>query len=52
MAFAIMGGLLAATLLTLVFLPAVYFAWFGGRRAERGRAPAQTLEPAARVEAR
>jgi multidrug efflux pump subunit AcrB len=38
MAFAIMGGLLAATLLTLVFLPAVYFAWFGERRADGGRA--------------
>ena len=28
MAFAIMGGLLIATLLTLVFLPALYVAWF------------------------
>lgn len=28
MAFAIMGGLLVATLLTLVFLPALYVAWF------------------------
>jgi hypothetical protein len=52
MAFAIMGGPLAATLLTLVFLPAVYFAWFGGRRAEGGRAPARTREPAAPMEAR
>ena len=33
MALAIMGGLLAATLLTLVFLPAVYFAWFGRAQA-------------------
>ena len=31
MAFAIMGGLLAGTLLTLVFLPALYVAWFGRR---------------------
>lgn len=30
MAFAIMGGLLVATLLTLVFLPTVYVAVFGG----------------------
>ena len=28
MAFAIMGGLLAATVLTLIFLPALYVAWF------------------------
>ncbi len=28
MAFAIMGGLLVATLLTLVFLPVVYVTWF------------------------
>ena len=32
MAFAIMGGLLVGTLLTLIFLPALYLAWFGGRR--------------------
>ena len=29
MAFAIMGGLMVATLLTLVFLPTVYVAVFG-----------------------
>jgi len=29
MAFAIMGGLLVATLLTLIFLPTVYVAVFG-----------------------
>jgi multidrug efflux pump subunit AcrB len=29
MAFAIMGGLLVATLLTLVFLPTLYMAVFG-----------------------
>jgi multidrug efflux pump subunit AcrB len=29
MAFAIMGGLLVASLLTLVFLPTVYASWFG-----------------------
>jgi len=34
MAFAIMGGLLVATVLTLVFLPTLYVTWF------RARAPA------------
>ncbi len=29
MAFSIMGGLLVATILTLVFLPTIYVAWFG-----------------------
>ena len=28
MAFAIIGGLAVATLLTLIFLPALYVAWF------------------------
>ena len=28
MAFAIMGGLLVATLLTLIFLPTLYVTWF------------------------
>jgi multidrug efflux pump subunit AcrB len=32
MAFSIMGGLLIGTLLTLIFLPAVYVAWFSLRR--------------------
>ena len=30
MAFAIMGGLAVASLLTLVFLPTLYVTWFGG----------------------
>jgi archaellum component FlaF (FlaF/FlaG flagellin family) len=30
MAYAIMGGLLVATILTLVFLPTLYVAWFKG----------------------
>ena len=34
MAMAIMGGLLAGTLLTLVFLPALFVACFGRRRAQ------------------
>jgi multidrug efflux pump subunit AcrB len=30
MAYAIMGGLAVASLLTLVFLPTLYVTWFGG----------------------
>jgi multidrug efflux pump len=37
MAFAIMGGLLVATILTLIFLPTLYVAWFRG--TERSPAP-------------
>ncbi len=36
MAYAVMGGLLVATVLTLIFLPALYVAWF--RVREPGRA--------------
>ena len=32
MAFAIMGGLIVATALTILFLPALYAAWFRVRR--------------------
>jgi multidrug efflux pump len=35
MAFAIMGGLLVASMLTLVFLPTLYVTWFG--RQEKNR---------------
>jgi multidrug efflux pump subunit AcrB len=31
MAFAIMGGLMVGTILTLVFLPVLYVTWFGGK---------------------
>jgi multidrug efflux pump subunit AcrB len=41
MAYAIMGGLAVATVLTLVFLPALYVAWF------RVREDAVPAEPAA-----
>ncbi|WP_339071829.1 efflux RND transporter permease subunit [Methylovirgula sp. 4M-Z18] len=34
MAYAIMGGLAAATLLTLVFLPALYITWFRIKRPD------------------
>jgi multidrug efflux pump subunit AcrB len=42
MAFAIMGGLLAGTLLTLVFLPALYVAVFGARTSSTEVAAAVT----------
>jgi Cu/Ag efflux pump CusA len=34
MAVAIMGGLIVATVLTLLALPAMYAAWFRVRRAD------------------
>jgi multidrug efflux pump len=37
MAFAIMGGLLVATVLTLVFLPTAYVTWFGWRQSVSDR---------------
>jgi multidrug efflux pump subunit AcrB len=40
MAFAIMGGLMIATLLTLVFLPTLYVAVFGGKPSRTEQAPA------------
>jgi multidrug efflux pump subunit AcrB len=33
MAFAIMGGLLVGTILTLVFLPTLYVTWFRGKES-------------------
>jgi multidrug efflux pump subunit AcrB len=48
MAYAIMGGLLVATLLTLLFLPALYLAWFrvkepvAGEEGEDARSVAAT----------
>ena len=46
MAFAIMGGLLVATMLTLVFLPTVYVTWFRGREATAD-APSSAPAPSA-----
>jgi multidrug efflux pump subunit AcrB len=43
MAFAIMGGLLVATILTLVFLPTLYVTLFGGRPSAT---PARQAAPA------
>jgi hypothetical protein len=40
MAFAIMGGLLVGTILTLVFLPTLYVTWFGWSESR-----AKLLEP-------
>ena len=40
MAYAVMGGLVVATLLTLIFLPALYVAWF---RIKPDSAPQQTI---------
>jgi multidrug efflux pump subunit AcrB len=39
MAFAIMGGLLVATLLTLIFLPTLYVTWFGRKMPAVPMAP-------------
>ncbi|MFS8037500.1 efflux RND transporter permease subunit [Xanthobacter sp. AM11] len=36
MAFAIMGGLMVGTLLTLIFLPALYVTWFGPQTGPDG----------------
>jgi multidrug efflux pump len=49
MAIAIMGGLVAATALTLVFVPALYAAWFRVRRD--AAEPARMAWPAALPEA-
>jgi hypothetical protein len=44
MAYAIIGGLFVATVLTLIFLPALYVAWF--RVAEPAPQAASPSEPA------
>ncbi len=44
MAIAIMGGLLVATLLTLVFLPTLYVTCFGGRAKAEAKARATETE--------
>ncbi len=45
MAYAIMGGLAVATVLTLVFLPALYVAWFRIRRPESDAGQNMNIEP-------
>ena len=47
MAFAIMGGLLVATVLTLIFLPTLYVTWFGGKRAPARAAAVKPADGAA-----
>jgi multidrug efflux pump len=49
MAYAIMGGLAVATLLTLVFLPALYVAWFRIKRPDAAANQAADLEHTAIV---
>jgi multidrug efflux pump subunit AcrB len=44
MAYAIMGGLAVATLLTLVFLPALYVAWFRVKRPHQDARETRRLE--------
>src|SRR4029078_3703831 len=46
MAIAIMGGLVVATALTLVFVPALYAAWFRIPRDSPVHAPVQAARPA------
>jgi Cu/Ag efflux pump CusA len=43
MAYAVMGGLVVATLLTLVFLPALYVAWFRVQPSESAVQPSGSL---------
>jgi multidrug efflux pump len=45
MAVAIMGGLVVATLLTLLFLPALYAAWFRVRAHAPARRPRTPSAP-------
>jgi multidrug efflux pump subunit AcrB len=47
MAVAIMGGLIVATVLTLLALPAMYAAWFRVKRDDRDLMAAADLAPAA-----
>ena len=52
MAYAIMGGLAVATLLTLVFLPALYVTWFRIKKPDpqpfaQGAAPGRADVPEA-----
>jgi multidrug efflux pump len=48
MAYSIMGGLAVATMLTLVFLPALYVAWF--RIKEPSRQEADCVEPSGELQ--
>ena len=52
MAIAIMGGLMVATLITLLFVPALYAAWFGVRQPgeERSHRNASIASPGALIQ--
>jgi len=45
MAFAVMGGLIVATLLTLFFIPSLYVAWFRISPPENQQKPAEETAP-------
>jgi multidrug efflux pump len=47
MAYAIMGGLAVATLLTLIFLPALYVTWFRIKRLHPDARSFEAVGPAA-----
>ncbi len=40
LAIVVIGGLVTATLLTLVVLPALYVAWFGPKKGQEAGVPA------------
>jgi multidrug efflux pump subunit AcrB len=46
MAFAIMGGLLVSSVLTLIFLPTLYVTWFRGRKGDGGTGEPDSGGPA------
>lgn len=46
MAYAMMGGIIVGTVLTLLFLPALYIAWFRIKPEDRdGEVPVPEPEP-------
>jgi multidrug efflux pump subunit AcrB len=49
MAYAMMGGILLGTALTLLFLPSLYVAWFRVKEPKEARAPAEVHEPTAAI---
>jgi multidrug efflux pump subunit AcrB len=49
MAYAMMGGILLGTALTLLFLPSLYVAWFRVKEPKEARAPAEVREPTAAI---
>ena len=49
MAYAMMGGILVGTALTLLFLPALYVAWFRVKEPKEAGAPAEVHEGTAAI---